>query len=235
MSASMSPSPELVGSPLRFIPAAAPGLCLDYANTLCWRGLPTPTETLRGCQDLMRWCTGAGVALDPAFGPWSVAQAAAAALVFAEAIAMREMLYRVLSALAVGARIPRADVRALNEALARAPPRGVIAERGTTYVWRVEQRTPRYSAPGLLTPVLWSAADLIVGQGRPRVRQCANEACRWLFLDASRSGSRRWCDMRSCGNRAKAHRHYQKHRAREPAAQPGRGKRTVRRSFSHSK
>ncbi|TAL94280.1 MAG: hypothetical protein EPN73_18145 [Paraburkholderia sp.] len=36
--------------------------------------------------------------------------------------------------------------------------------------------------------------------------ECA--ACSWLFLDLSRSRSRRWCSMATCGNRAKAQRHY---------------------------
>lgn len=40
-----------------------------------------------------------------------------------------------------------------------------------------------------------------------RVRICANDTCRWVFFDQSRSGRRIWCDMSSCGNRAKAARH----------------------------
>jgi predicted RNA-binding Zn ribbon-like protein len=52
--------------------------------------------------------------------------------------------------------------------------------------------------------------------GRPdRVRICANESCRWVFYDASRAGRRRWCDMASCGNRAKAARHRARVRAGE--------------------
>ena len=44
--------------------------------------------------------------------------------------------------------------------------------------------------------------------GRPdRLRACADDGCRWVFYDDSRTGRRRWCDMASCGNRAKAARH----------------------------
>jgi predicted RNA-binding Zn ribbon-like protein len=46
-----------------------------------------------------------------------------------------------------------------------------------------------------------------------RVRHCANERCLWLFLDDSKSGTRRWCSMSACGNRAKAHRHYARQKA----------------------
>ena len=61
--------------------------------------------------------------------------------------------------------------------------------------------------------LLWSAAELLTGPRRDRVRQCDNPDCRYLFLDASKAGSRRCCVMASCGNRAKAHRHYRKQRA----------------------
>ncbi len=47
-----------------------------------------------------------------------------------------------------------------------------------------------------------------IGAGHDdRIRVCANDTCRWLFYDESRSGRRRWCDMATCGNRAKARRH----------------------------
>ena len=47
-----------------------------------------------------------------------------------------------------------------------------------------------------------------LADGHPnRIRVCANDRCQWVFYDASRSGRRRWCDMTTCGNRAKAARH----------------------------
>ena len=54
-----------------------------------------------------------------------------------------------------------------------------------------------------------------IGNGHDdRIRICANDTCRWLFYDESRAGRRRWCDMATCGNRAKA----QRHRARQKSA-----------------
>ncbi|ORT61752.1 hypothetical protein BKD26_01615 [Streptomyces sp. CB03238] len=41
-----------------------------------------------------------------------------------------------------------------------------------------------------------------------RIRACAHEACVLHFFDTSRNGTRRWCSMAVCGNRAKASRHY---------------------------
>jgi len=160
--------------------------------------------------DLMAWCRHAGLRPGPAR-----LRAAAAAGLFAEAIGLREVIYRVFSALASGGLIPPADLSALNSALARAPPRAAIAPLGAaSYAWRVEGPADAFtaSASELLAAVLWSAADLVVAARPGSVRRCANAACGWLFLDESRNASRRWCDMGSCGNRAKARRHYLKHR-----------------------
>lgn len=55
-----------------------------------------------------------------------------------------------------------------------------------------------------------SAINLLAPEQRRRIRICDN--CGWLFLDRSRNGSRRWCDMTVCGNRIKAQRHYDRKR-----------------------
>ncbi|WP_443699114.1 CGNR zinc finger domain-containing protein, partial [Pseudomonas sp.] len=46
------------------------------------------------------------------------------------------------------------------------------------------------------------ASDLVA-----KIKQC--EGCTWLFIDTSKNHRRRWCSMATCGNRAKAQRHYQ--------------------------
>lgn len=47
----------------------------------------------------------------------------------------------------------------------------------------------------------------LTGDNTRRLRICANDECRWVFNDHSPAGRRKWCDMSSCGNRAKAARH----------------------------
>jgi predicted RNA-binding Zn ribbon-like protein len=60
-----------------------------------------------------------------------------------------------------------------------------------------------------------------VSQGRPdRLRVCANDECRWVFLDTSRSGRRKWCDMSTCGNRAKVARHRERRKQGRDGAPP---------------
>jgi predicted RNA-binding Zn ribbon-like protein len=56
--------------------------------------------------------------------------------------------------------------------------------------------------------------------GHPeRLRVCANDLCRWVFYDESHAGRRRWCDMASCGNRAKAARHRARQKAQAEAVE----------------
>lgn len=51
-----------------------------------------------------------------------------------------------------------------------------------------------------------SVSDLLLSDHAARVRTCAVDTCRWLFLDTSKNHTRRWCNMKVCGNRMKARR-----------------------------
>jgi predicted RNA-binding Zn ribbon-like protein len=195
-------------------------LCLGFANTLCWRGRPQPAEQLFGIAELLDWLAGPGGMPAAAIARERLrARPAQAAKVFDAAISLREAIFRLFSALASGRTGSAEDLALLNRALAEAPERRRLARAGRGYAWEVGRAG--LSAPALLAPVLWSAADLLVAGGRERVRQCANDQCLWLFLDQSKSGTRRWCDMGSCGNRAKARRHYERTK-RADAAGAGR-------------
>ncbi|WP_245866889.1 CGNR zinc finger domain-containing protein [Diaminobutyricimonas aerilata] len=57
----------------------------------------------------------------------------------------------------------------------------------------------------------------ILGAHPDRIRECSGEDCDLLYYDESRSGSRRWCAMQRCGNRAKV----RAHRARARTARTG--------------
>jgi predicted RNA-binding Zn ribbon-like protein len=184
------------------IPAPDADLCLAFADTCYWRGTATPTDELREPEDLLRWAEKAArlpAALVKRFDR--------SAALLTDAIGLRETIHRCFAATAAGHEPDESDLAALNAALASAPARRQVRPGG----WEVE--APEPSVGLLLAPVLWSAADLLVGRQLPRVRQCANPACGWLFLDDSKSGNRRWCSMSACGNRAKAHRHYQRQKA----------------------
>ena len=60
---------------------------------------------------------------------------------------------------------------------------------------------------GLMIPIVESAADALILGELPRVRRCADPRCTRVFYDGTKNAARRWCDMATCGNRAKAARH----------------------------
>ena len=91
-------------------------------------------------------------------------------------------------------------------ASARGPGAYGAADTGAQFVW--EPVAEADDLQTLLWPVVWSAVELLTGGPVERVRECDNDPCGWLFVDMSRNRSRRWCDMRDCGNRVKARRHY---------------------------
>jgi predicted RNA-binding Zn ribbon-like protein len=80
-----------------------------------------------------------------------------------------------------------------------------------TWTWKA--LTGDAEAPALL--LAQRALDLLIGgligDEPPRLHACASDTCRWLFLDTSKNRTRRWCDMKICGNRAKARRYSAAH------------------------
>lgn len=192
-------------------------LCLDLANTLGGlRGHEAP-EHLGTYDDLVAWAVAAG-ALDGERGAALVAEArrrpADAERALVEARALREAIHGAVSARIAGHAPRPADLDTLNAALARALSRRRIACEGgdASLAWDADPAA--LDAP--LWPVAASAADLLTSpRDLARVRVCggAEEGrCGWLFVDETRSGTRRWCSMRDCGNRAKARRHYERTR-----------------------
>jgi predicted RNA-binding Zn ribbon-like protein len=198
----------MTAAPSRYQTATTDVLCLNFANTLCWRGLSEPVEALLTTNDLLVWAdkeAGADPDLVHACGEaWPPEQA------LQTAIAIREMIYRLFAATVACGGTPQANhVAELNQWIGAAPVRKQLADDGRRWCFEASP-----SVLALLAPVLWSAGDLLTSGRLPRVRACANPQCRWLFLDDSKAGTRRWCSMSACGNRAKAHRHYQRRKAR---------------------
>nr|WP_256979370.1 ABATE domain-containing protein [Burkholderia sp. AU33423] len=191
------------------IPAPPETLSIDFANTLYWRGSDPPTETFGTMDDLLAWCR------EQASVPAGLVDACRAygeevgePAMLAHALALREALYRLFLAQAEQREPQADDLALLGGFLAEAASRVALARIDGGYAWRIGEG--RATLAGLLSPVLWSAIDLLGGARLAKVKRCANDACQWLFIDDSKNGSRRWCSMSSCGNRAKAYRHYHK-------------------------
>lgn len=188
-------------------------LCLDFADTVDWRTGKHRREGLVDYEDLVNWSHKRGVINQfEASRLVDIAKAdkSAGGVVLDQAKALREAIYRIFSAVAHGKSANPDDVRILNTYFGRAMAKMEVqmTEGGYRLGWCSEELTDK-----MLYPVAKSAADLLTSEYLERVRECANEdeGCGSMFLDYSKSHSRRWCSMKSCGNKAKSRTYYARH------------------------
>lgn len=187
-------------------------LCLDFANTIHNLRAEDKEEELRAVSDLLQWANEAGLLSSAEFDRLAArykrnSREAESAL--AKGIAIRNLLLSIFISIANGRAVSGQRLSELNSALAHAP--------GTLRVGRnsgrIETEWTSEATDGLervLFAILTSAAELLASDRVARIRECASADCTWLFVDESRNRSRRWCDMKACGNRMKARRHYQR-------------------------
>ena len=191
-------------------------VALDLVNTVDWRSDPARRQDLLAdVDDLLEWAKHAAL-VNPAevraLKAAAQRDARRAERALRRARRLREVLAGALATPGGEARLRSRDLRRLNAFLGAALRRRRIEIRGTAYVWGWA-RGERDTFDSLLWPIVLAGAELLTSGDRRRVRECAGHGCGWLFLDTSRNGRRRWCNMQSCGNRAKARRFYE--RARE--------------------
>jgi predicted RNA-binding Zn ribbon-like protein len=136
--------------------------------------------------------------------------------VIRDAIQLREAIYRIVSTVAGGLAVAEQDLVIFNRYLGTAMQSSEIIQQEHDFVWNTKGDPENLGR--ILNPLVRSAADLLVAPELRRVKKCGDPACGWLFLDTSRNLSRRWCDMRDCGNRAKASRFYKKRKKTKSAA-----------------
>jgi predicted RNA-binding Zn ribbon-like protein len=121
---------------------------------------------------------------------------------------IREALHGVAGEVADGREPPDRHLSTVHRMLAQAIARSEVTNV-VPWRWTLEPRTPG----DLPWTIALSAWRLLQFEDLTRVRRCHDTGCGWLFLDRSRIGSRRWCSSADCGNRARARRHYERHRA----------------------
>ena len=189
-------------------------LCLDFVNTLADRPRGEE-EHLGDAAALLEWARQAEVAPRREIGALAdelTARPHDVAPWFDGALELRETLYRIFRCLPRGDAPTEEDLARLNGALAEALPHLLVAagDEGFSWQWRADGA----GFDRVLWPVVRSAADLLTSSEVPLLRECASGTCSWLFVDRSRNHRRKWCDMSTCGNRAKARRHYRRRKRR---------------------
>lgn len=184
-------------------------LCLDFVNTLSDRFKAVPGEVLNTYTDLLVWSRRAQILkADQVERLRSTAEQPPllAAHWLVETRRLRAVLFRIFSAIAGGQAAPAEEISEFNRFFAEAVThlRLVPEKTGFTWHWTDEEQNPELP----LWFIVRDAADLLTSPAVDAVRMCASDDCDWLFLDTSKNRSRRWCDMKTCGNRAKVRRYY---------------------------
>lgn len=128
---------------------------------------------------------------------------------------LRKTLREVAERILAHRSIPKLEIAAISDVFGRTTGRWELAKTKTGFV--LEFR-PRFDHPDqLLGPIAESACDLLCHRDWSRLKRCANPACGLYFYDTTRNHRRRWCSMKTCGNRMKVAAFHRRQRAARPS------------------
>lgn len=209
---------------------------LDFVNTVAW--VNGTRDRFREYEDVIDWAVEAQMVSESRAA--DLRQAAAdtpetAAATLALAHTARRTMHEVLAAVGAGV---APSPRSLEQLTRHIHAAFAAVRLGSTPVAAgLAQSSSRASTPlapfaitrtwgrsatdlsQLLWPVIADVYALLTDARREQLRLCGNDKCGWVFLDTSRNGMRRWCDMRVCGNRVKSRRRYARDRDARASAE----------------
>ena len=196
-------------------------VALDFVNTV--DGEPdgeTGFENLQGYGDLVAWSYRVGV-LSEGEGERLVREEGRrpqeAEAVYLDALKLRDTLYGIFRAIAEDGEPSSESLEILHRYECEALSRGRLApgDHGFQWEWRDGEDLAK-----ILWPLAHAATGLLTSGGLlDRLKHCVG--CHWLFLDASRNRSRRWCTMEVCGTHEKMRRYVAKRASRRDSERRG--------------
>lgn len=204
-----------VVEPHAFAPADLVGgnVALDFINTITgWNG--APRDWLSSFEALLDWAALAGVVAPPARRVLSRAAAAepgAGLAALDDARQTRELLHQIAAELLAKEPPPEGRLYQLHARWQRS-----VAQSQLAFVDGGIQPAVVMTGDNLecvVDAVVYRAVQLFTSWPADRLRTCAGSDCGWLFLDISKAGRRRWCDMATCGNDEKTRRFTKAHKS----------------------
>jgi predicted RNA-binding Zn ribbon-like protein len=180
-------------------------VALDLLNTADWPATGPALDRLASYDRLLEWAEKVGVL--PAASAGRLRKRAAAEPSAAEAALewageLRRALHRSVVALVSGRGVASALERLtpfLREPLAHLVLEPDRVGTGIRPGWLGRDD----ALDGPIWPVVWDAVQLLLSPEAERLRVCGGQDCGWVYVDRSRNGLRRWCEMETCGTRAK--------------------------------
>jgi predicted RNA-binding Zn ribbon-like protein len=187
-------------------------LVLDLVNTVTARNAPEPIDWLDGYQRVLEWARLSGSfeqdvlrELEAMSSTHGGAEKAVTRL-----RDLRESLLEAITAKIQQLPPPRGGLTRLERDWKDAVAHAQLSSDGGRVVPTLS--VARSGLDYLRHELALQAVDLLETLPLERTRICPGDRCGWLFVDHSRGGKRRWCDMATCGNASKSRRHYERHR-----------------------
>jgi predicted RNA-binding Zn ribbon-like protein len=179
-------------------------LALDFANTLDYRfDVNRRVDLLRDYTRLVEFARQSQIITRRQAKRLLQTTSADRTAALRRGIRLREALDSLFRSVVSGKSPRRSCLQTLNRLLASTRPRYAVSCQGSEFI-RVSNFVSKPDAP--LGFIGEAAASLLTSPDCRYIRECADSSCRWLFLDHSKNHSRRWCDMKICGNRSKVRR-----------------------------
>jgi predicted RNA-binding Zn ribbon-like protein len=183
----------------------------DFLNTDELDGSGRRVEHFTALGDVTAWLEEHRLLHASRRAPLDASPPKRAAALLAHVLAVRAAMREIVDGLVEGRAVGEASLATVNAVLRARSTVELVHGEGSIALAHRHTGDPLEDA---LAAVADPLVSLIATGSTDRLRICANDGCRWVFEDTSRTGRRRWCSMASCGNRAKAARH----RARKRAA-----------------
>ena len=187
-------------------------VAIDFVNTVTARNA-APIDWLDGYGRLIEWAELTGEF--PRVALRDLRRAGALDLVAARRALtrtrdLREAIHVILTATVRGDVAPDPALREYERHVKRAIAHAVMSSAAGHL--GLELTVQRSGLEFVNHELSLRSLDLLREAPLQRIRVCSGDRCGWLFIDRSKGGRRRWCDMATCGNTAKSRRHYQRTR-----------------------
>ena len=180
-------------------------LSLDFVNTVGYISSENPIENLNSFSDLIEWSKqGKLISDDEAIVIFTKAKEniLESERVFRRVLRLRKSVYDIFRSVISGEEISDKDLTVFNRELSLAMSKAEIFFHEGELIWDWKND----GIERILFLITRIAAQLLTSSDLEKLKCCSGENCGWLFYDTSKNKRRQWCDMRDCGNLAKAKR-----------------------------